>query len=229
MIGQLASDSSMQGGRTAVFFDECDQGQCGYRGSAWYLLCIAFAVLSISLFKYMALGCERSWMHTPTLHTNSLTHSHTGSLTHVHSLARSCARIHTGNCDFGAFDLESQQAAYIAMFPRMVSALNDAQIVPILSLDNRVTESNDLLPGLKLPCVIPENDVIVALNNLSWVRFYENWPGTFWAPGGADTDAAMIANAIYEANASIPTVLHTGGPKCPPPQRDITRPGERDI
>ena len=145
-----------------MFFDECDQGQCGYRGS---------------------------------------------------------------NCNFGTFDLAAQQAASISMFPRMVSALNDAGIVPILSLDNRATASGDLLPGLKPPCALPEDDVIAALQNLSWVRFYENWPGTFWAPSGADTDAAMIANAIVEGNMSIPTVLHTGGPRCPAPSRNIPRPG----
>jgi hypothetical protein len=100
----------LQGGRTAVFFDECDQGQCGYRGS---------------------------------------------------------------NCDFGAFDLAAQQAGYNAMFPRMVSALNDAGIVPILSLDNRVTASGSLLPNLKPPCALPEDDIVTALQNLSWVRFYE--------------------------------------------------------
>jgi hypothetical protein len=53
----------------------------------------------------------------------------------------------------------------------------------------------------------------------------QNWPGTFWAPSGADTDAAMIANAIIEGNMSIPTVLHIGGPRCPAPTRDIARPG----
>ena len=33
VIGQLAQDSSMHGGRTAVFFDESDWGQCHYTKS----------------------------------------------------------------------------------------------------------------------------------------------------------------------------------------------------
>jgi hypothetical protein len=36
----------------------------------------------------------------------------------------------------------------------------------------------------------------------------------------------MINNALLEANASVPTVLHAGGGGgCPAPQRNITRPG----
>jgi hypothetical protein len=33
-IGQIATDSAMLGGRSAVFFDEVDQGTCGYRAPA---------------------------------------------------------------------------------------------------------------------------------------------------------------------------------------------------
>ena len=162
VIGQLADDSSMQGRISAVFFDEVDQGQCGYR----------------------------------------------------------CA-----TCDFSKLDLASIQNASITMYAQMVAALNIAGIVPILSLDNRMSASSEGLSGLKMPCAVPEERLVEALQGLSWARFYENWPGSFWVGGGPDVDAAMIANAILEANASIPTALHGGGQACPAPPRNITRPG----
>lgn len=33
VVGQLTGDGAMQGGRASVFFDETDQGQCGYHKS----------------------------------------------------------------------------------------------------------------------------------------------------------------------------------------------------
>jgi hypothetical protein len=162
VIGQLAADASMAGGRTAVFFDEVDQGQCGYHG---------------------------------------------------------------GTCNFSQFNTTAEQEGYIAMLPALVGTLNAAGIVPILSLDNRMVLSGDGLVDAPPPCALPEDRLVAALAGLRWVRFYENWPGTFWAPRGPDTDAAMIANALLEANASVPTVLHAGAPPCPAPQRSIPRPG----
>lgn len=161
VIGSLTSDPSLTGGNGAVFFDECDQGQCGYASS---------------------------------------------------------------DCDFSLFNATAAQQGYLAMFPRMVRALNGAGIVPILSLDNRLAASSLGLPGAPLPCAIPEDAMLTALQGTTWVRFYETWPGTFWRANGPDTDAAMISNAILEAQAGVPTVLHTGG-ACPAPGRIITRPG----
>ena len=164
IVGELASESALLGGGGAVFFDEVDQGQCGYRG---------------------------------------------------------------GSCDVGLFDLAAQQAGSNAMLASMVRALNGAGIIPILSLDNRLAASSAGLPtgaSLPDPCALPEDALLDALNNTVWARFYENWPQSFWVPGGPDLAAAMIANAILETAAGVHTILHSGG-ACPAPERNITRPG----
>lgn len=130
----------------------------------------------------------------------------------------------SGSCDFSKFNASQQQAAYIQMYGKMVRALNVAGIVPILSLDNRMNASSDGLPGAPLPCALPEDDMIAELTGTTWVRFYENWPDSFWVTINQDVEAAMISNAILEGEAGIPNVLHTGG-ACPAPDRNITRPG----
>ena len=43
-------------------------------------------------------------------------------------------------------------------------------------------------------------------------------------PGGKDLAAAMVSNAIIEATAGIPTILHSSG-DCPAPPRNISVPG----
>lgn len=164
VIGELASESALLSGGGAVFFDEVDQGQCGYRG---------------------------------------------------------------GSCDFGKFNLSAQQASSNVMLSGMVRALNGAGIIPILSLDNRLAASSAGLPTgatLPAPCALPEDALLDALNGTVWARFYENWPQSFWVPGGPDLAAAMIANALLETAAGVPTILHSGG-ACPAPERNITRPG----
>jgi hypothetical protein len=162
VIGGLLKDPTLTAGNGAVFFDECDQGVCGYRG---------------------------------------------------------------GTCDFSQFNATNEQIGYNNLYAQMVAALNGGGIVPILSLDNRMTASSDGLgPSAGPPCALPQDDLVAALANLTWARFYETWPGTFWAPNGPDTDAAMIQNAILEAEAGIPNILHTGG-GCPAPDRNISRPG----
>jgi hypothetical protein len=105
---------------------------------------------------------------------------------------------------------------------RQAQALNAAGIIPIYSLDNRLTNSSAGLDA-PLPCALPEDDLAAALKGQVWVRFYEAWPRTFWA-GGKDIEAAMVANAIEEAALGIPNVLHSGG-ACPAPARNISRPG----
>jgi hypothetical protein len=161
VVGSLTSDASLTAGGGAVFFDEVDQGTCGYRA---------------------------------------------------------------GSCDFGQFDAAALQASSNAMLASMVAALNAASIVPILSLDNRILTSGTGLPGAAPPCALPEDEVLVSLAGKTWARFYENWPGSFWVPGGPDLDAAMVANAILEGQAGVSTVLHTGG-ACPAPPRTVIRPG----
>jgi hypothetical protein len=160
VIGELAMDRALTtGGRGATFFDEVDQGECGYRG---------------------------------------------------------------GNCDFGQFNLTALQAAKNAVYARQAKAMNAARIIPIFSLDNRLAASGAGL-GAPAPCALPEDALAAALEGTVWVRFYENWPSSFWVPG-TDLQAAMVQNAILEAAAGIPNVLHSGG-SCPAPQRNITRPG----
>ena len=164
VVGELTSESALLGGGGAVFFDEVDQGTCGYRG---------------------------------------------------------------GSCDFGAFAGENPalQAASNAVLSRTVRTLNAAGITPILSLDNRLAASAaSLPPSLATPCALPEDALLDALSGAAWVRFYENWPQSFWVPGGPDLAAAMVANALLETAAGVPVVLHAGG-ACPAPPRQITRPG----
>lgn len=161
VIGELTMDRALtSGGRGAVFFDEVDQGECGYRG---------------------------------------------------------------GNCDFSKFDSASLQAAKFATYARQTAAMNQAGIVPIFSLDNRFAASG-ANTSTTLPCALPEDDMAAALKGLNWVRFYENWPSSFWVPGGIDLEASMVANAIIEAEQGITNVLHGGG-ACPAPNRTISIPG----
>ena len=169
VVGQLTTDDSLTSNApfAAVFFDEVDQGFCGYHG---------------------------------------------------------------GNCDFAAFDTRALQAASNAMLARMVGSLNGAGITPILSLDNRVAASCEGLPSAPAsapcataPCAISQDATIAALAGTTWVRFYENWPSSFWHAAGPDECAAMIQNAVLEGEAGVPNVLHIGGacgaPARPPPPR----------
>jgi len=110
------------------------------------------------------------------------------------------------------------------MLRELTRRLNAAGIVPILSLDNRLAASGAGLPGASAPCALPEDALLAALDGLTWARFYENWPQSFWVPGGADLAAAMVANALLEGAAGVPTILHSGG-ACPAPPRNIARPG----
>ena len=170
VIGELATDDSMTGNApmSAVFFDEVDQGFCGYHG---------------------------------------------------------------GNCNFSNFKTEALQKSSNEMLTQMVARLNSAGITPILSLDNRLAASCDGLPSSPASapcgtpaCALPEDDTIAALKGLTWVRFYENWPASFWHAAGPDQSAAMVQNAILEGAAGVPNVLHIGG-SCPGSPRTITRPG----
>jgi hypothetical protein len=134
---------------------------------------------------------------------------------------------HGSSCNFDLFNASSfaaQQSASNAMLARAAAALNAANLIPIFSLDNRINASSAGLPGAVTPCALPEDDTIAALRGATWVRFYENWPSTFWRPQNADLNAAMIKNAILEAAAGVPAILHGGAP-CPAPDRNITRPG----
>ena len=134
---------------------------------------------------------------------------------------------HGSACNFDHFtpaDLASQQAASNAMLARTAATLNAANIIPIFSLDNRINASGAGLPGAVSPCAMPEDSAIEALSESTWVRFYENWPSTFWRPDNADLHAAMIANALLETAAGVPVILHSGG-GCPAANRTIVRPG----
>ena len=163
VIGELTTDDSLtrNAPMSAVFFDEVDQGFCGYR-------------------------------------SNSKPASY---------------------CNFSSFDTKALQTSSNAMLTQMVKSLNGAGITPILSLDNRMASTGDTAP-----CALPEDDTISALKDLTWVRFYENWPGSFHHASGPDEFSAMIANAILEGQAKIANVLHIGG-ACPAKPRTIARPG----
>ncbi len=160
VIGQLTTDDSLTDNApfSAVFFDEVDQGFCGY------------------------------------------------------SRAK--------HCNFSLFDTAALQSASNAMLTKMVSSLNAAGITPILSMDNRMQATGDTLP-----CAVSQDKSLVALNGTTWVRFYENWPSSFWHESGPDEFAAMISNAILEGEAGVPNVLHVSAGQCPSPPRTIRRPG----
>ena len=167
IIAEITSESAITnagGAPGAIFFDECDQNNCGYSGSA---------------------------------------------------------------CDFAHFSaaqLQAQQAASNAMLARTAATLNAANVIPIFSFDNRLNASGVGLPGAVTPCALPEEASLTALVASTWVRFYENWPSTFWRPDNADLHAAMIENAILETAAGVPVILHAGG-DCPSQNRTIARPG----
>jgi len=110
------------------------------------------------------------------------------------------------------------------MLTQMVQKLNSGGVIPLLSLDNRLSKSSDGL-NAPLPCAIPEEATLDALKGLTWARFYENWPSSFWVPATKDLFAAMISNAILEGAAGIPVLTHASGGSCPDPGRHIPRPG----
>jgi len=182
-IGQLTTDDSLTDNApfSAVFFDEVDQGFCGY-------------------------GVRPAVGRAPSLGSSS-------------------------NCNFSRFNATRLQASSNAMLGQMVAELNAAGITPILSMDNRMAASCDGLPSTDPgspcgteACAIAEDTLVAALKDATWVRFYENWPSSFWHPSGPDEFGAMVQNAILEGEANIPNVLHIGG-NCPAQQRNITRPG----
>ena len=101
-------------------------------------------------------------------------------------------------------------------------------------MTNRFVAAGDGLPNAPVPCTLPDDTVATALKGLAWVRFYENWPGSFWldrtvVSSGPVIDVMVIANAILEAEAGIPTALHVdaggAGVACPALPRNISRPG----
>jgi len=164
VIKKLAALPELQGGNTAIFFDEVDQG-----------------------------GCCDAPCHMPG---------------------------------------DYNDAVY-SMLPRVVKALNDKKIVPILSLNARVSwAANPLCSSQKRTSY---EDLVKSLDGLSWVRFYENWPYTpyeQWGPNNVDAVVIgnTIRNAIFEAERGVPNVLHSGwfkngwgyapgggaaGPPCP--------------
>lgn len=138
-----------------------------------------------------------------------------------------------GNC--GPLPLESlaqMQAASNAVLARTTAALNAAGIIPIFSMLNRMAASgrgsSPGAPPPPPPCALPEDATIAALAKpLTYARFYENFPFTWWAqqPLGADQAAAFVSNAILEGAAGVPLVLHFDVTGCPAAPRNITRPG----
>lgn len=125
--------------------------------------------------------------------------------------------------------LAPMQAANNAVLARTTAALNDAGVIPIFSMLNRMAASSDGIPGAPpQPCALPEDATIASIPApLVWARFYENFPFTWWTsdPQGADQAAAFIANALLESAAGVALVLHFDVTGCPSAPRNITRPG----
>jgi hypothetical protein len=133
------------------------------------------------------------------------------------------------NC--GAIPLEAlvpMQSANNDVLARTAAALNAAGVIPIFSMLNRVAASGAGNPGgPPMPCALPEDATIAALSALTWARFYENFPFSWWSedPQGPAQAAAFVANAILEGAAGVPTVLHFDVTSCPSAPRNISRPG----
>lgn len=119
------------------------------------------------------------------------------------------------------------QTANNNMLARTTTSLNAAGIIPIFSMLNRMAASGEGLGGMQSPCALPEDATIAALSTLTYARFYENFPYSWWSvdPQGPDNAAAFVSNAILEGAAGVPVVLHFDVTSCPSPQRNITRPG----
>jgi hypothetical protein len=126
-----------------------------------------------------------------------------------------------GGCSaLSASQLTAMQTANNGMLQQMVTALNAAGIIPILSSINRF-EATVGTP----PCALPEDATAAALNGTVYARFYENWPSSYWTPDGPELEAAMIENAILEGEMGIPVLVHAYVNACPDAGRNITRPG----
>jgi hypothetical protein len=117
------------------------------------------------------------------------------------------------------------------MVATLVSLLNGARIVPILSIDNLIAGA-----AAGKPCPISEAGLVAKLSKLQWVRFYEIFPGAFfpagpegWGPpwGAPAAYASNIANAIEEGQRNVPNVLYNVVGTCPGANstRKIQRPG----
>lgn len=128
--------------------------------------------------------------------------------------------------------------------PEPSQTLNAAGVIPIFSLDNRLAASGNGTAAAP-PCALPEDDLIAALGNSTWARFYENWPASYFgeaidptwlplpascpstpslptaAPNTPDTHAAIIANAALEGEAGVPVLAHVYAGACPDPRPPV--------
>ena len=123
--------------------------------------------------------------------------------------------------------LAAAHAANNAVLARTTAALNAAGIIPIFSMLNRVAASSGSGAAPPMPCALPEDATIAAMHGLTYARFYENFPFSWWSvdPHGADQAAVFVANAILEGAAGVPLALHFDVTGCPSAPRNISRPG----
>ena len=68
--------------------------------------------------------------------------------------------------------------------------LNSAGVIPIFSLDNRIAASGNGTSAVA-PCALPEDDLIAALNGMTWARFYEDFPNSYFSQWSADGSPAF--------------------------------------
>jgi hypothetical protein len=125
--------------------------------------------------------------------------------------------------------IAQMHASNNAVLARTAATLNAARIIPVFSSLNVMAAAGaGLGPGAPPPpCALPEDATLAAMGNATFARFYENFPYTWWAPGGQGPDEAalLVANAILEGAAGVPLVLHFDVTACPADARNITRPG----
>lgn len=252
VIGELATEIPLTSGGGAVFFDEVDQGECGYRGGSCDFGAFDAAALQASkIATYKQMVCARRgtgagvpcrgfvaeqqlatvrvlcatnqlrplYAYSPLADpppSPPLGDGHECRQHHPHPLARQpyecVGRRHDRPAPLRA---TRRRSRCCARGPHMGPLLRGSSSFSLSAphLFHRAS-SRALAPISFAQQFYP----------FGIARYSQNWPQSFWVPGGPDLAAAMIQNAILEGEAGIPVVLHAGG-NCPAPERTITRPG----
>ena len=122
-----------------------------------------------------------------------------------------------GACDISRFDNGVQAAAVVRMLSASAAALVAGNVIPILSLQNRLAASSEpvTLPGAPPPCSGFEDALVdtLAAAGTPWVRAYAHWPATETHPPVADIAAARVLNALLEADRGVAVALAAGAPR----------------
>eukprot|EP00035_Acanthoeca_spectabilis_P003913 m.96700 g.96700 ORF g.96700 m.96700 type:complete len:480 (-) comp12372_c0_seq1:2497-3936(-) len=127
-----------------------------------------------------------------------------------------------GGKDLNFTDAERVEAvqAQVQLLAEVAAALNAHSIVPMFSLavpfDPRIAESRGFPGKLSRGYVFTEAEVVAALQNVTWMRYYE-W---FQSSGWSESIGMSVENVIEEVARGIPVVGHAYGKpeNCSDPQ-----------